>query len=39
MCEVSCAVEFIVRYLRDIKIEGRIELTGRRMQVLNDLNP
>ena len=40
MCEVSCAVEFIVRYLKDIKIE-RIELTGRRgrrlKQLLNDL--
>jgi hypothetical protein len=41
MCEVSFAVEFILSYLRDIKIEGRIELTGRRgrrcMQLLNYL--
>jgi len=41
MCEVGCAVQFIIRYLRDIKIEGMIELTGRRggrrMQLLNDL--
>jgi hypothetical protein len=30
MCEVNCTVEFIIRYLRGIKIEGRIELRGRR---------